>query len=130
MKQVLDGLLEAIRKSGNLYDIGVITEAFELADSAHADQKRKSGEPYIIHPVAVATILVETVEMDTETITAALLHDVVEDTEIKLEEIQKKFGKDVAHLVDGVTKLKKLPFSSKEQQQSEKVSQILYAVAK
>ena len=130
MKQVLDGLLEAIRKSGNLYDIGVITEAFELADSAHADQKRKSGEPYIIHPVAVATILVETVEMDTETITAALLHDVVEDTEIKLEEIQKKFGKDVAHLVDGVTKLKKLPFSSKEQQQAENVRKMLLAVAK
>lgn len=128
-QQDLYGLLNAIKKSGKPYNIPVITEAFELADSAHADQKRKSGEPYIIHPVAVATILVE-MGMDTETVTAALLHDVVEDTDIALEEIQKKFGREVAHLVDGVTKLKKIPFSSKEEQQAENVRKMLLAVAK
>ena len=128
-QQDLAGLLEAIKKSGKPYQIQVITEAFELADAAHNGQKRKSGEPYIIHPVAVATILVE-MGMDTETVTAALLHDVVEDTDIKLEEIQKKFGKEVAYLVDGVTKLKKIPFSSKEEQQAENVRKMLLAVAK
>ncbi len=128
-QQDLEGLLEAIKKTGRPYNIQVITNAFQLAEEAHADQKRKSGEPYIIHPVAVATILVET-GMDTETVTAALLHDVVEDTDITLEEIQKKFGREVAYLVDGVTKLKKIPFSSKEQQQAENVRKMLLAVAK
>lgn len=123
------GLLEAIEQSGKAYNIDVIREAYNLADAAHNGQKRKSGEPYIIHPLAVAGILVEDLGMDTESVTAALLHDVVEDTDVTLEELRRKFGPDVALLVDGVTKLGKIPFSSREQQQAENVRKMLLAMA-
>ena len=88
-------------------DITMIAKAYELAKKAHNDQKRKSGEPYIIHPICVAIILAE-LELDKETIAAGLLHDVIEDTVISFDELADIFGIDVANLVDGVTKLTQL----------------------
>ncbi len=105
-----------------------IERAYQLAKRAHEGTLRRSGEPYIVHPVCAAIILVE-LGMDTDSIVAALLHDVVEDTEITLEEIRKEFGKDVAFLVDGVTKLGRIPFSSREHQQAENVRKMLLAMA-
>ncbi|GAA6514006.1 bifunctional (p)ppGpp synthetase/guanosine-3',5'-bis(diphosphate) 3'-pyrophosphohydrolase [Merdimmobilis hominis] len=124
----MDDLLAKIKESGKAYDVPKITAAFELADTAHADQKRVSGEPYITHPLAVAIILVE-LGMDTDSIVAALLHDVVEDTQVPMEQIEKQFGKDVGLLVGGVTKLGKIPFSSREEQQAENVRKMLLAMA-
>lgn len=106
-----------------------IKEAFVFAEEAHSGQKRKSGEPYIIHPIGVAQILCD-LRMDSSTIVASLLHDVVEDTEITLEEIQKKYGANIAMLVDGVTKLNKIGYVSKEDQQLENYRRMFLAMAK
>ena len=122
-------LMAALKESNRPYDFDMITQAYEYADKAHEGQMRQSGEPYITHPIAVARILVE-LGMDTETICAGLLHDVVEDTASTLEEIKKMFGADVALMVDGVTKLTKLSYSSKEQRQAENVRKMLLAMAK
>ena len=116
-------LKDAILRSGRSYNLEVIERAYNMAASAHGDQKRRSGEPYIIHPIEVGVILVE-LGMDTESVTAALLHDVVEDTDVTLSTVEKAFGKDVALLVDGVTKLGKIPYSSKEEQQAENLRKI------
>ncbi|WEG14082.1 bifunctional (p)ppGpp synthetase/guanosine-3',5'-bis(diphosphate) 3'-pyrophosphohydrolase [Pullulanibacillus sp. KACC 23026] len=105
-----------------------IEEAYHFADEAHAGQVRKSGEPYIIHPVEVAGILVD-LEMDATTIIGGLLHDVVEDTPVKLEDISKRFGEEVAILVDGVTKLRHFEFKSKEDQQAENHRKMFVAMA-
>jgi GTP pyrophosphokinase len=120
--------METIRFSDGQYDVAKIEEAYHKAESAHEGQLRKSGEPYIIHPVAVAQILVE-LGMDTDSIVAALLHDVVEDTKVSLDEVKKQFGQSVALLVDGLTKLGKIPLSSREQQQAENVRKMLMAMA-
>ena len=101
--------------------------AFDVADRCHAGQMRKSGEPYITHPVAVATILAE-LGMDTDTIVAALLHDTVEDTGYTLEEVEAKFGADVALLVDGVTKLDKVQYGAAAQ--AETVRKMVVTMAK
>ena len=122
-------LMAALKESNRPYDFDMITQAYEYADKAHERQMRQSGEPYITHPIAVARILVE-LGMDTETICAGLLHDVVEDTASTLDEIKKMFGADVALMVDGVTKLTKLSYSSKEQRQAENVRKMLLAMAK
>ena len=122
-------LMAALKESNRPYDVDMITQAYEYADKAHEGQMRQSGEPYITHPIAVARILVE-LGMDTETICAGLLHDVVEDTASTLDEIKKMFGADVALMVDGVTKLTKLSYSSKEQRQAENVRKMLLAMAK
>ena len=97
-------LIDSINNSGNDFDMAVIKKAYLLAKSAHCDQRRVSGVPYILHPTSVACILVE-MGMDTDCVVAALLHDVVEDTDIELDEIKKQFGETIAELVDGVTKL-------------------------
>ena len=122
-------LMAALKESNRPYDFDMITQAYEYADKAHEGQMRQSGEPYITHPISVAHILVE-LGMDTETICAGLLHDVVEDTASTLDEIKKMFGADVALMVDGVTKLTKLCYSSKEQRQAENVRKMLLAMAK
>lgn len=122
-------LMAALKENNRPYDFDMITQAYEYADKAHERQMRQSGEPYITHPIAVARILVE-LGMDTETICAGLLHDVVEDTASTLDEIKKMFGADVALMVDGVTKLTKLSYSSKEQRQAENVRKMLLAMAK
>ena len=106
-----------------------IRKAYELADEAHKEQKRVNGDPYILHPLAVAEILAD-MEIDTTTITASLLHDVVEDTEYMLEDIEQIFGKEVAFLVDGVTKLNRLDYRTKEDQQVNSMRKMFLAMAK
>src|SRR2546423_9734922 len=108
----------------------VLTErAFEVARVAHADQVRRSGEPYIAHPLGVAMILAD-LGLDDVTIAAALLHDAVEDTTVTGEDLQEQFGPDVAAIVDGVTKLDRLQFDSKEAQQAATLRKMLVAMAK
>lgn len=121
-------LKSQLEVSGKQYDMAAIDKAIKIAISAHQGQMRSSGEEFVCHPLMVAAILVE-LGMDSETIVAAILHDVVEDTSVELDEIAKKFGKDVAALVDGVTKLSKLPFTTKEEQQAENVRKMLLAMA-
>ena len=103
---------EFLSKYPSIRDNRIIRLGFEIADKAHKNQKRKSGEPYIIHPLAVASIVLD-LGMDENTVAAALLHDVVEDTEYTLEEIEALFNKDVARMVDGVTKLTRMHNKSK-----------------
>lgn len=122
-------LAEAIEKSNKSYDLPRIEAAYELAKKAHEGQVRSSGDPYISHPIAVAIILVG-LGMDSDTIIGGLLHDVVEDTSVTLEDIEKQFGADVAELVDGVTKLANIPYSSRAEQQAENVRKMLLAMAK
>ena len=124
----IDILLQKILNDEKQYDLSKIISAYEFAAKAHANQFRSSGEPYITHPLAVSFILLE-LGMDTDTICAAMLHDVVEDTDITLEEVKKGFGQDVAMLVDGVTKLGKIPLFTKEEQQAENVRKILLAMS-
>lgn len=128
MDELYQKLADRIEQTNKQYDMEKIEKAYLLAKRAHEGTLRRSGEPYIVHPVSAAIILVE-LGMDTDSIVAALLHDVVEDTEVTLEEIRKEFGKDVSFLVDGVTKLGKIPFSSREHQQAENVRKMLLAMA-
>ena len=128
MTYTIQDLMEKLIQSGRPYDLVKIQSAYEMAKVAHEGQTRRSGEPYIMHPIAVAMILVD-LGMDTECIAAALLHDVVEDTPVSSEEVEKRFGKDVALLVEGVTKLGQIPFSSREEQQAENVRKMLLAMA-
>ena len=102
--KLYEGLIARVRKYHPSDDITLIEKAYQEAAEAHKEQLRKSGEPYIIHPLCVAIILAD-LEMDKETIAAGLLHDVVEDTILTKEQIEESFGADVALLVDGVTKL-------------------------
>ena len=121
-------LKKAVTDTGRPYDLEMLDKAYALADAAHAGQFRRSGEPYICHPLNVALLLVE-LGMDTESLAAALMHDVVEDTATALEDIQSQFGPDVARLVDGVTKLTKIQFSSVEEQQAENLRKMLLAMS-
>lgn len=123
-----DDLIDQIEASGRPFDLDQIARAYQVAAQAHQGQTRKSGQPYIIHPVAVACILVE-LGMDTPCVVAGLLHDVVEDTPITLEEITKQFGKEIATLINGVTKLGQVPFSSREEQQAENIRKMLIAMS-
>jgi len=107
----------------------LITKAYARAAAAHTGQTRKSGEPYVTHPVAVATVVAE-LGLDDATIVAALLHDTVEDTKLSLADIETEFGPDVAGIVDGVTKLDRIKFDSKEAQQAATIRKMLVAMAK
>ena len=109
-------------------DVEQIDKAFKIADIAHEGQLRCSGQPYVIHPILVAKIVAE-LGMDKESVIAALLHDVVEDTDLTLEDVTEKFGKSVASLVDGVTKLGKVPLSTREEVQAENVRKMLLAMS-
>jgi len=124
-------LIETIRKYRPSTDLSKVQEAYLLACKAHENQKRQSGEPYIVHPLNVAIILAQ-LELDLETIEAGLLHDVVEDTTVSLEDIEKQFGKEVAELVDGVTKLKQLTYKTTDKQeiQAENYRKMFLAMAK
>ena len=121
-------LTEAIKASGRAYNTEMIEKAYRMANEAHKDARRRSGEPYICHPLAVARLVLD-LGMDTESIAAALLHDVVEDTPITIEEVKAAFGAEVALLVDGVTKLTKIQFSSIEEQQAENLRKMLLAMS-
>ena len=107
----------------------VIQNAYESACQAHDGQMRKSGDAYITHPVAVAEIIAS-LGLDEATVAAALLHDTVEDTGAGLEDIEKKFGEEIASIVDGVTKLERIKFDTKEAQQAASMRKMLVAVAK
>ena len=109
-------------------DLDTIERAYRLAEKMHEGQYRKTGEAYVEHPVAVAAIVHE-LGLDTTSIVAALLHDVVEDTDITLEEIEKDFGKETAHLVDGVTKLGKIALLTQEEEQAENLRKMLFAMS-
>ena len=123
-------LISSVRKYHPSTDISMIQKAYEVAKEAHKDQKRKSGEPYIIHPLCVAIILAD-LELDKETIVAGLLHDAVEDTWMTDEEVEKEFGSEVALLVDGVTKLGQLNYSKdKVELQAENLRKMFLAMAK
>lgn len=128
MTYTIDMLIQKILDGEKQYDLSRIITAYELANEAHRGQMRASGEPYISHPLAVAYILLE-LGMDTDTICAAILHDVVEDTNVSLEELRSRFGQDISMLVDGVTKLGKVPLSTKEEQQAENIRKILLAMS-
>ena len=123
-----DMLKQEMRDSGRAYDFALVDRAYALAEAAHADQRRRSGEPYICHPLSVAEILVE-MGMDSESIAAALMHDVAEDTAVTIEEIRQKFGAEVALLVDGVTKLTQIKFSNVEDRQAENLRKMLLAMS-
>lgn len=121
-------LKNILERSGNTYDMEKITKAYKLAEKSHGDQRRVSGIPYILHPTSVACIVAE-LGMDTDSICGAILHDVVEDTPVMLDEISKQFGGEVAKLIDGVTKISKIPYSTREQQQAENIRKMLIAMA-
>ena len=125
----IEELIAKINSLDKQYDTEKIKKAYELADKAHEGQMRTSGDKYITHPLAVASILLDYC-MDTDTVCAALLHDVVEDTAVTLEELRRQFGDDVALMVDGVTKIGLVPLNSKEEQQAENIRKILMAMSK
>ena len=135
-EELYQDLISRVHKYHPSDDISLIEKAYRVADEAHKEQVRKSGEPYIIHPLGVAIVLAD-LELDKETIAAGLLHDVVEDTIMTDEEIKKEFGEDVALLVDGVTKLEKIPLTSdsdsndtKLEMQAENLRKMFLAMAK
>ena len=122
-------ILEAVKSYQPKADTDLIRRAYELADAAHKGQKRVSGEDYISHPLAVAKILTD-LQIDDITISAAILHDVVEDTTYTLDEMCERFGEEVAMLIDGVTKLGRIQYKSKEEQQLESYRKMFLAMAK
>ena len=126
--KTFEDLSELIRTGERDYNMDVISRAYRLAEESHRGQMRLSGSPYISHPVAVACILVE-LGMDSESVAAGLLHDVVEDTPVTLEQIRKEFGAEIAGLTDGVTKLGRIPYSSREEQQAENLRKMLIAMS-
>lgn len=126
---IIQRLDELMENSDKTYDSPRIRRAIEFAVAAHEGQFRQSGEEYVCHPLHVACILVE-IGMDSDAVAAALLHDVVEDTAVELSEIANLFGQDVADLVDGVTKITKMNFSTREEQHAENVRKMLLAMSK
>ena len=122
-------ILDKVKSYAPNGDLETIIKAYKLAKYAHRDQKRKSGEPYFIHPLAVANIICD-MQLDIETVSGGLLHDVVEDTEYTYEDIESIFNKEIADLVDGVTKLGKIKYRSKEETQSENLRKMFLAMAK
>ena len=117
-EELYQELIQCVQKYHPSDDISMIEKAYKVASEAHKNQFRKSGEPYIIHPLNVAIILAD-LKLDKETIVAGILHDVVEDTVMTEEDLRREFGDDVALLVDGVTKLEKIPLSGSNGEQSD-----------
>lgn len=128
MQKTFENLINKIKEYNPNADIDKITRAFEFAKEAHKDQKRVSGMPYITHPLNVAYNVAD-MELDTDSVCAALLHDVVEDTPCSYEDIKEMFGEQVAMLVDGVTKLDKIGFSNKEERDMENLRKMFLAMA-
>lgn len=124
----LHPLISALRTHAPKVDMKQVLAAYDVAEAAHSEQRRSSGEPYIVHPIGVAEILAE-LGMDTPTICAALLHDVVEDTELSRDDVAREFGEVTACLVDGCTKLDRISVTSREEQQAESLRKMLIAMA-
>src|SRR5680860_1007456 len=129
VEDVMDELFRNVTRYNPGFERETISRAFQLASSMHGDQLRASGESFILHPLGTALICAE-LRLDSATITAALLHDVVEDTDVGLDLIEEEFGEEVALLVDGVTKLTKMTFKSVEEQQAENYRKMIIAMAK
>ena len=127
-KQV-DELFTKLTKNYSNKDKNILQKAFDLASAGHIDQKRDSGEPYITHPLHVAIYLSE-LSMDLETIVSAILHDLIEDTDITYNDIKKEFGKEIADIVDGVTKLDKINYNSKEEAKADAIRKMVIAMSK
>ena len=125
----IEDIISTVKKQKGRRDVKIIQKAYEYAKAKHGDQLRKSGEPYIIHPVQVAYTLA-TLGMDDNTICAALLHDVLEDTDATYQDLEKEFNSEVAYMVDGVTKLSKLKYASVEEQQVENYRKMFLAMGK
>jgi guanosine-3',5'-bis(diphosphate) 3'-pyrophosphohydrolase len=125
----LDSLLYAVKATNPKADLKLIERAYGYAAESHRDQYRASGERFIEHPLEVAKILAD-MNMDTTTIVASLLHDVVEDTPLSIEDIEREFGEETAHIIDGVTKLDKVTFQSKEAHQAETIRKMIIAMAR
>ena len=125
----LETLIEAIPKYQPGADLDVLSRAYQFSAASHQGQQRASGEPYLSHPLEVATLLVD-FKMDVTTVTAGLLHDVLEDTTATKADLEREFGGEIAELVDGVTKIGKLAFSSREERQAENFRKMLVAMAR
>ncbi len=125
----IEGIVETIKAYNPEADVAVLRRAYEFAASIHQGQARRSGDPYLSHPMEVAAILTE-LKMDVRSIAAGFLHDAIEDTQTTMKEIRTVFGDEIADLVDGVTKLSKLPFSTREDRQAESFRKMLLAMAK
>mgnify|MGYP002625650092 CR=1 FL=1 len=121
-------MILAVQRYAPNADMDLIERAYRYADGKHKDQLRKSGEPYIIHPIAVAGILAD-LGMDSQSVAAALLHDTVEDTDVTKADIERDFGDEIAQLVDGVTKLAKVPTETKAEAQAENIRKMLLAMS-
>ena len=128
-EELLDRLLAKVEKYNPGFDRDMVVRAFEVAASQHQHQLRASGEPYINHPLGTAEICAD-LRLDSATLAAALLHDVVEDTELSIEEVRDQFGEEVALLVDGVTKLSQMSFRTVEEEQAENIRKMIIAMAK
>ncbi|MGN0572419.1 MAG: RelA/SpoT family protein [Acutalibacteraceae bacterium] len=127
--ECLESLIELVKENFSEKEISDIRRAYAIASSAHNGQKRLSGEPYIMHPLSVAAILAS-LGMDSASIIAAILHDTVEDTKLTNEEVKKEFGETIAELVEGVTKIGKVPLQTKEEQQAENIRKMLLAMSR
>lgn len=128
-EQLLNQILEKDKDSFSEKEIELVKQAYEFAVKSHEGQMRKDGDEFVCHPLSVANILSE-MELDSQSIVAAILHDCVEDTPATLDTIKEKFGKEIAELVDGVTKLGRIPYSNKEEQQMENLRKMFLAMAK
>ena len=128
MKQLQD-LIVGIPKYQPGADLDLVKRAYRFSELSHRGQQRASGEPYVSHPVEVAGLLVD-FKMEVTTVTAGLLHDVLEDTETSKDDLTQEFGPEIAELVDGVTKIGKLEFSSREERQAENFRKMLVAMAR
>ncbi len=128
-QQSFNELISILKASGKDCDLTKIEDAFEFARQKHDGQFRKSGEPYICHPIEVAKLVVE-FGLDCDSVLASLLHDIIEDTDVSFDDLKSKFGVEIANLVDGVTKLGKIPYSSREEQQMEYLRKMFFAMAK
>ncbi len=125
----IDSLIQKVKSYNGRTDTRFIQDAYEFARTQHANQVRRSGEEFILHPLGVANILAD-MQMDETTLAAALLHDVVEDTDISLEDVKSQFGEEVAEIIDGVTKLDRLSFRNREEEQAENFRKMFVAMAR
>src|SRR5215831_3140185 len=120
-------LMKKLRENRPADDLELVKKAYEFSQKHHAGQTRASGEPYLVHPLEVATVLAD-MKMDPVSIAAGLLHDSVEDTSVTTVEIRQEFGEQVAHIVEGVTKISKIDFSSREEAQAENLRKMMLAM--